>query len=152
MFMRLKLPYRPSVDDGAVLIEFALVISLFFFLVFGMVDFGLAINSKTQITNASREAARLGTVDLDAAKVEARAREVAADLDQAKLTVTVTCQLPSDAPCTGADPIGSLSNGSKGDSVVVQVDYTYDLLTPLPSFLANGGTFELTVVTEMRIE
>ena len=62
-----------STDEGAVLIEFALVIGLFFLLVFGMVDFGLAINTKTQMTNAGREGARLGTVNLDPGAVEAKA-------------------------------------------------------------------------------
>ena len=145
-------PLRRSSDDGAVLVEFAFVIGIFLLLVFGIVDFGLAVNAKTQITNASREAARLGTVNLDGATVEARARDVAVGLDPTRLTVAVRCELPDDSPCTGADPAGSLGNGSKGDSVVVEVGYRYDMLTPLPNFLSNGGIVQLSVVTEMRIE
>ena len=92
---------RSSDDEGAVLIEFALVIGLFFMLVFGMVDFGLAINTKTQMTNAGREGARLGTVSLDAVAVETKVREVAGGLDPAILIVTVSCEKPDDTPCTG---------------------------------------------------
>ncbi|MBT8202759.1 MAG: pilus assembly protein, partial [Acidimicrobiia bacterium] len=72
---------RSTEDEGAVLIEFAIVIGLFFLLVFGMVDFGLAINTKTQLTNAGREGARLVTVNLDPTAVENRIREVADNLD-----------------------------------------------------------------------
>lgn len=140
-----------SEDEGAVLIEFALVISLFFLLVFGMVDFGLAINTKTQMTNAGREGARLGTVNLDPLAVEARVREAGAELDQAILAVTITCEKSDDSLCPGGTP-GNLANGSAGDSVIVTVDYVYDLITPLPGFLNSGNDIALRSVTEMRIE
>jgi len=144
---------RSSDDEGAVLIEFALVIGLFFMLVFGMVDFGLAINTKTQMTNAGREGARLGTVDLDPANVEARVREAAANLDQAILIVTVTCEKPDDTPCTGPGfPAGDLHHGTPGDSVLVTLDYKYSLITPLPGFIDTDNKIDLQTVTEMRVE
>ena len=141
-------------EQGAVIIEFALVFTLFIFLVFGLVDFGLAINTKTQIGSGGREGARLGTISLDAGAVEARVREVAASLDQALLTVTVECQEPDGAPCSdgGATPPGSLSLGESGDAVVVTVQYPYSMFTPLPNFIGGGGNIPLKSVTEMRIE
>ena len=142
---------RSSDEEGAVLIEFAIVIGLFFMLVFGMVDFGLAINTKTQMTNAGREGARLGTVTLDATVVEDRVRETAPNLDQVILAVTVTCEQPDDSPCPGGTP-GDLSNGEAGDSVVVTIDYRYNLITPLPSFIDSDNKIDLKSVTEMRIE
>ena len=138
---------RSSDDEGAVLIEFALVIGLFFMLVFGMVDFGLAINTKTQLTNAGREGARLGTVlvPLDSVKIEDRVREVATELDQPTLVVTVTCEDSSDllVLCGAA---------TAGDSVVVTLDYKYSLITPLPGFIDTDNKIDLKSVTEMRIE
>lgn len=145
-------PQAASTDDGAVLIEFALVIGLFFLIVFGMVDFGLAVNTKTQVANAGREGARLGTVDLDAVAVEDRVRETADELDQTILSVTVACKKPDDTPCTGSFPPGELGNGTSGDSVIVTLDYTYDLLTPLPGFIDSDNKIDLRSVTEMRIE
>ena len=152
--MSTRLFRKSSDDDGAVLIEFALVIGLFFMLAFGMVDFGLAINTKTQMTNAGREGARLGTVNLDATAVEARVRETGANLDQAILTVTVKCEKPDDTPCTGSGPApaGSLIRAVAGDSVIVILDYNYDLITPLPNFIAEGNAIALQSVTEMRVE
>ena len=144
---------RTSQDEGAVLIEFAIVIGLFFLLVFGMVDFGLAINNKTQMTNAGREGARLGTVNLDPTAVENRIREVADNLDQAILTVTIECQQPDDTPCTGPGfPAGDIRNGETGDSIVVTLDYQYSMITPLPGFIDSDNKIDLKSVTEMRIE
>ncbi|MBT8216416.1 MAG: pilus assembly protein [Acidimicrobiia bacterium] len=144
---------RSTEDEGAVLIEFAIVIGLFFLLVFGMVDFGLAINTKTQLTNAGREGARLGTVNLDPTAVENRIREVADNLDQAILTVTIECQQPDDTPCSGPGfPAGDIRNGEAGDSIVVTLDYQYNLITPLPGFIDSDNKIDLTSVTEMRIE
>jgi Flp pilus assembly protein TadG len=143
---------RSSDEEGAVLIEFALVIGLFFLLVFGMVDFGLAINTKTQMTNAGREGARLGTVNLDPVAVDARVREAADNLEQTVLTVTVACQKPDDTPCTGSFPAGDLQNGEAGDSVLVTVDYQYNMITPLPGFIDTDNKIDLQSVTEMRVE
>jgi len=144
---------RSNDDEGAVLIEFALVIGLFFLLVFGMVDFGLAINTKTQLTNAGREGARLGTVNLVPGAVEARVREAADNLDQTILIVTVTCEKPDDTPCTGPGfPSGDLQNAQPGDSVVVTLDYKYSMITPLPGFIDTDNKIDLQSVTEMRVE
>jgi Flp pilus assembly protein TadG len=53
-------------EDGAVIAEFALVMPMLVFLLFGMIEFGLVLFNKQVITNASREAARAGiVVDLD---------------------------------------------------------------------------------------
>ena len=139
-------------DEGAVLVEFALVFTLFIILVFGMVDFGLGINAKTQITNAGREGARLGTVTLDPVAVEDRVRESIASLEDSLIVVTVACETPAGTPCSGSFPAGDLQNGTEGDSVVVTVDYTYDLITPLPGFLGIGPDLALQSITVMRIE
>jgi Flp pilus assembly protein TadG len=49
-------------ENGAVIAEFALVLPLLVFLLFGMIEFGLVLFNKQVITNASREAARAGIV------------------------------------------------------------------------------------------
>ncbi|MBP7569560.1 MAG: pilus assembly protein [Acidobacteria bacterium] len=46
---------------GSELIEFAFVLPLLLVLVFGMVDFGIALYNKAIVTAASREGARAGT-------------------------------------------------------------------------------------------
>ena len=80
-------------------------------------------------------------------------REVAAELDQTILFVTVACENPDDTPCNGPGfPAGSLGNADPGDSVVVTLDYKYSLITPLPGFIDADNKIDLQSVTEMRVE
>jgi Flp pilus assembly pilin Flp len=47
-------------EGGASAVEFALVLPVFLALVFGIIYFGFAFNTKLTVTQAAREAARLG--------------------------------------------------------------------------------------------
>ena len=47
-------------QDGAALVEFALVLPLFLILVFGIISFGLLFNHKLSLTDGAREAGRFG--------------------------------------------------------------------------------------------
>ena len=49
-------------QDGATIVEFALIAPLLFLLIFGMIEFSLLLFNKHVITNASREIARAGVV------------------------------------------------------------------------------------------
>ena len=49
-------------QDGATVIEFALVAPLLFLLIFGIIEFGLLLFNKHVITTACREGARAGIV------------------------------------------------------------------------------------------
>ncbi|MGZ5213931.1 MAG: TadE family protein, partial [Actinomycetota bacterium] len=49
---------RARDEDGAAAVEFAIVASLFFMLVFGIIDFGFAFHSWNNAANAAREGAR----------------------------------------------------------------------------------------------
>jgi hypothetical protein len=106
-----------------------------------MVDFGLALFSNVTIINAAREGARLGVTltpaELSAGtKVEGRVMSMSTGLDPAKVSVTSTC-------------IGSCSPAwSSGDSVKVNVAYTYSMVWPL----TFGTSIPLASSVEMRIE
>lgn len=142
-------------ERGAVLVEFAMVIGLFFLLVFGMVDYGLGVNTLTQLNNAGREGARLGTVNPDATAVKNKVLDSVASLDTSELTITIECTEPGGALCTnpsvGAPP-GDIANAETGDAIKVTLDYKYNMITPLPRFLNDDGKFDLQSVTEMRKE
>jgi Flp pilus assembly protein TadG len=59
---------RTSGERGAALVEFALILTLFFVMIFGMIEFGVDYNNYISVRNGSREAARMGVVnDLDGA-------------------------------------------------------------------------------------
>jgi len=52
-------------QQGAAAVEFALLLPLLVLLLFGMIEFGFAFNSRIQATNAAREAARRAVVGID---------------------------------------------------------------------------------------
>ncbi|MGZ5434030.1 MAG: TadE/TadG family type IV pilus assembly protein, partial [Thermoanaerobaculia bacterium] len=134
---------------GAAAVEFAIVASLFFMLVFGIIDFGFAFHSWNNAANAAREGARKAAVDPDVGDIQARVMAAAQTLDPAKLTVAVECS-------TGG---GSFSSGlcgaslKEGDIVRVTVNYAYDMITPIGSFVPGlGPTLDLHSQSESRFE
>jgi Flp pilus assembly protein TadG len=152
LLKRLKLGDRQG-EKGQSLAEFVLVLPIFLILLFAIVDFGMGLHAWITVTNSAREGARLGAVrapgtggcDHDpstlADNIECRTRETADSLDNSKLTVTITN-----------------AQGTPGDSVVVQADYAYDLITPLDSILGliSGGsvgpTLNFSSTADMRLE
>ena len=95
---------------GQALVEFAIVLPVFFLLVAGMFDFGLGIYSDLTLVNAAREGARLGVIDPgNTSAIEAHVRAMADNLDaRPSSTVEVDCQRPSGGSFTScADPSGS---------------------------------------------
>ena len=84
-------------DDGAIAVEFVLILPVLLMLMFGVIQFGRAYNAKVVLTGAVREGARvlaLGTDDPETVTIDA-----AAGLDPAAITVTT-----SGDPCTAGDP------------------------------------------------
>lgn len=141
----MTLRQRSTRDErGASAIEFALVALPFITLVFGAIDFGWAINNDVLVNNAAREGAREGSLNPNAAAVEAVVRSTLSYADSGTVTVTVTCRKSSGAAC-------SLASAVPGDTVVVRVSETHDWITPIGDLIAPGGT-TLTKTSEMRIE
>jgi Flp pilus assembly protein TadG len=140
-------------ERGQSLAEFVLVLPIFLILVFAIIDFGLGFHAWLTVTNSAREGARLGAVRAPASgacdndpstatnNITCRVQETADSLDQANLSVTVTN-----------------AQGTPGSSVVVDVDYDYDLITPLDGVLGliSGGsigpTLTFSSTADMRLE
>ena len=131
-------------EGGQTLVEFALVLPIFLLVLFAIVDFGMAFHAWLTVTNSAREGARLGSVHATSAEIEQRVRTTADTLEQANLAVTVT-----NAEDQGGQP---------GESVVVDVSYSYSLMTPLADLLnlVSGGviadTLTLDSAADMRLE
>lgn len=131
-------------EDGQSLVEFALVLPIFLLVLFAIVDFGMAFHAWITVTNSAREGARIGSVHAPSAAIEQRVRDTSDTLDQGNLSVTVS----------NADDQG----GQPGESVVVDVSYSYSLMTPLADLLnlVSGGTIPdvltLDTLSEMRLE
>jgi Flp pilus assembly protein TadG len=136
---------------GQSLVEFVVVLPVFLLLMAGIVDFGMGFKSYLELTNATREGARFAVVGNPAGSwtscsgaadgtVVGRVCETASGLDLQSVSVTY--------------PGGETS----GNSVVVEAQYRYNLITPLGSImqLVSGGSFpgyfDLSSSSDMRLE
>lgn len=131
---------RSNKQEGAGLVEFAILAPLFVALLFGLVEFGLAVYSKGVITNASREGARFGVVFSNPPKTsEEITAKVQEYLTKSGFTDTPTINV------TGA-------MGSGGSSLSVTVTYPYNFIV-LPNFVCGlMGSMDLVSNTIMKME
>ena len=128
---------------GQSLVEFALVVPVFLMIAFGTIDFGLAFDASMVITNAAREGAREGVTNPSTSAVTARVREVAGRLNNSALTITVACRTTSGASCSGG-----VGGATTGNTLLVTVNYSYSMLTPI----AFGTNIPLSSTAQMRVE
>ena len=131
---------RSKKEEGSGLVEFAILAPLFVVLLFGLVEFGLALYNKGVVTNASREGARFGVVYATPRKTEgeiiARVQEY---LTKSGFTDTANINV------TGAQ-------GSSGSPLSVTVAYPYHFEV-LPNFITDfTGSPDLTANTVMLME
>jgi len=121
-------------EKGQTLTEFALVLPILALLLFGVIQFGIVFHQYVTLTDAVRAGARQGAVGRHvsdpAGDAEDRVRESAGDLDQSKLSVTVT------------------SSWEQGEDVTVSASYPYDI--SLLGFVVKSG--DLTSTTTERVE
>jgi Flp pilus assembly protein TadG len=132
-------------DRGSVAVEFALLLPVLLLLIFGVIDFGRAINDQITLTQAAREGARLASLGNSTSAVTTRTESAAAPtltLTSANITVT-TC-------AAGAGP---------GVDAVVKVTYTYTFITPVGAFASMfvpastlGSALSLSATGEMPCE
>jgi Flp pilus assembly protein TadG len=117
-------------DRGATAVEFALLLPLLLLLVFGIVDFGRAINAQITITQAAREGARA----LALGQSDWRNRTVAAGIG---LNLN-----PNNAPGGNVtDLVDCPASGGAliGDDAKVQVTYSFSFVTPVGAIAGIFG-------------
>lgn len=130
---------------GQALVEFAIILPVFFLLVAGMFDFGLGIYSDLTLVNAAREGARLGVIDPgNTTAIEERVRAMASNLDASRLDIEVSCERVSGSGFTACTTPMWLP----GDATRVTVRYDYTAFFPL----LFGTEIPLSSESKMRIE
>lgn len=129
-------------DRGASAVEFALVTPLLILLVFGMIDFGFAINRYAQVNNAAREGVREASLKAPAADVTNAVNNSADGLGT--LSVTLTCVKKDNTAC------GTWASAESGGTASVKVTYSANWLTPVGRMFSPRLNIEK--VTKMRIE
>jgi len=128
---------------GQTLVEFALILPIFILLLVGIFDFGRAVYAYNTISNASREAVRLGIVDQNVAALQAEAVKAAVSLGASPSDVDVAFLTP-DLLGTCTSPYGL------GCVVEITVHYQYNAATPIVGNLV--GTIDMTATTREPIE
>ena len=145
-------PRRCGGDDGAALLEFAIVSVLLFSLVFGIIAFGLLLSFKQDLTRAAAEGARAGAVAFPSSEAvdqaEAATEEAVQGFGQSCGVGGMTCTIsPATFDCDGGGP---------GDAECVEVTLTYDndadpIVPPFPLISAlMPDTMEATSVARVN--
>jgi len=114
---------RKDGDRGAAAVEFALCLPILLLLVFGIIDFGRALNAQLTLTQAAREGVRLAALGYSNGAVAARAQAAAPELSGVTVAVTAAC-----AP--GAGPTADAQ---------VNVSYTFSFVTPVGAIAGIFG-------------
>lgn len=137
---------RRRQERGAAAVEFALLVPILFVLVFGMIDFGWAINRNTVVNNATREGVRMASLGSDSSEITTSIQNSLGDmgLNGASVSVTVRCLKPAGTAC------GNWSEHASGGTAIVTVRYTTDWITPVGSAFNRSLSIEKT--SRMRIE
>ncbi len=127
--------FRKS-EHGQALVEMALVLPLFFLLLFGVIEMGRVGYAYITVSNAAREGGRVATIggtDLD---INSSIKNAASSLDLASLTITIT---PTQ------------DQRQSGQGVTVTVSYPVQLIIPLISnILPNPVVVSSNII--MRLE
>lgn len=147
---------------GAQIVEFALVLPFLLLILFLIFDFGFLVYNQAVITNASREAARAGTMLSATVWTPSAVATVACNYAKNALintrtgTHTTTCSGDADpviqirlndvVPPAGVVPVF-------GDRINVQISYAYSgFLTPATTWLLSVPIWNLTATTTMNHE
>ncbi|CAM2969592.1 TadE family protein [Vibrio rarus] len=145
---------------GVALVEFAIVASLLFALLFTIVDFALFGYVKLTMQHAVREGARYvitGRVDLDPDEDEdgnqERAKAILQKIDQSsdgllsKVLVNDGIKVSSNGTY-----INDGSFGASGEAIVLEIACEWPTVSPIIYPILSNGKYQFTVKTAMKNE
>jgi Flp pilus assembly protein TadG len=144
-------------DEGSALVEMAVVSSLLFSMLFGIIELSLALYTYNYVSDAAREGSRYAIVRGSSCSVLTNCNVTSAQIqtyvqnlgypgmNAANTTVTTTWLSPSAAPVTWT-ACGSTCN-APGDAVQVKVTYSFKLSIPfVPSSTLSLHSTSMMVI------
>lgn len=137
---------RARAERGAAAVEFALLVPILFTLVFGIIDFGWAINRNTVVNNAAREGVRLASLGEDSSRISTSVQSALNDmgLDASTVSVNLSCLKPDGTAC------GTWGERAPGGTAIITVRYSTAWITPVGSAFASN--LSISKSSRMRIE
>ena len=123
-------------NSGQAVVELAFVLPVLILLVAGILEFGLFFNSYLNVAFASKEGARIASLDTNATDQTVTA------------AVTATVPFSSSATVTVSPAVPRVT----GSPVTVTVSTTYTFITPVISALVPSNPYTISSSTVMRSE
>jgi Flp pilus assembly protein TadG len=148
--------HRLKLQTGSNIVEFAFVMPLLVILVFGIIDFGIALYDKAVITNAVREGARNGIVFADGV---VRQRLTTTEIEAVVSTYCSTYLISFGSSAVVPRAVFSRDGGVytlptlSGDTLTVDLStpYVYHYLI-LSKLFPPLGDLNLSARSVMRVE
>lgn len=131
-------------SQGQSLVEFALVIPIFLFIVFAFIDMGRLVYINNALAEGAREGARWGSVD---SRTNSLAKRTVVGTNAANSLVAVPDPTVS-VTCAEGDGIAGTTCGT-GDVLVVQIDSPVTMLTPILAQIVGSRTY--TAISKVTI-
>jgi len=154
--------HRPQGEHGATVVEFAVVATIFFLLILGIIEFGWFYFVQHTIHYATREGTRLALVGTQLEDNEGNLMTREASIiriirDNASIAVNPNDLLISIYPVGAgyAEPPDwqtMVNAGAGGDYMRVRTRYIFTFVTPLIKPLFPGGAKEIQASTLFRNE
>jgi Flp pilus assembly protein TadG len=147
---------RGDDERGAALVEFALILMLFFLMIFGMIEFGVDYNNYISVRNGAREGARLGVVNdvnnAPSCKIAGITVTPPAIATGSKTDATnaLICKTKSRIGLGNSVKIQVVAGASPGDSLQICASYAVNSVTGLVAPFVAGKVLQTSVT--MRLE
>lgn len=141
---------RKTAQRGAALVEFALVSSLLFLILFGIIEVGLLLGDQAQVGAAAREAARAAALGSTIETAEADGVNAGSGIHLTTSSVYLEESLNNGATWTPlGDTVSGTNDAVSGSLVRATVSYNHPLVTTL---IFSGSTRLLTAKLVMQRE
>jgi Flp pilus assembly protein TadG len=136
--------FRNSIHDkrGQAIVEFALVLPILLFLVFGIMEGGRVMFEQIIVTEAAREGARVAIVNTNNANITT-AITTAVDKFGAGMITTITYRNATN---------NVVGTPVAGGTATVLVTANVPIVTPLMSAVFNPNPFPVSGTATMRME
>ena len=142
---------------GNTLVEFALVVLLFFLLVFGLIDFGRLFFTELTLQHALRQAGRFAVTGNHL--TDPNSNPPGQQLTRVDSIISVARQaavgipIPADNIQVSSQVGGAGSAGGPSDTMTISLNYDLPLITPMiRAFFPPDGIYHFTVKTTFKNE